>query len=329
GRVFTLQKSELIPDLGGGTSATVLLGPLSFGNRRLGVLALSAPKDERQFNANDFEVFNSITEQSAVALANAMSHQEAARNRADQQEIDNAGEIQKVLLPDRDPKVPGYRIAGKNIPARRLSGDYFDFIDLPGGRFGAVIADVSGKGMPGALVTVMCRTLLRAAAQGTTSPTTALSSLNRAIGPDMREDMFITMTYLVLEHGSPVVTLARAGHTDALVWRKNTGRVEAMRSPGMGVGIDDSGVVFERVTKDLSFDMQPGDCLLLFTDGVNEAMNPQGDEFGEARIETALARLAPAGPQAVLDGLLAELDTFLAGKRSHDDITLIALQKTA
>lgn len=329
GRVFTLQKSELIADLGGGSGATVLLGPLSFGNRKLGVLALTAPKSIRQFNANDFEVFNSITEQSAVALANAISHQEAARHRADQQEIDNACEIQKVLLPDRDPRLDGFVIAGKNIPARRLSGDYFDFIEMPGGRFGAVIADVSGKGMPGALVTVMCRTLLRSVAQGSTTPSAALAMLNRAIGPDMREDMFITMTYFTLQSGSPAVTLARAGHTDALLWRQATSRVEAVRPPGMGVGIDDSGTVFERVTRDATIHMQPGDCLLLFTDGVNEAMTPQGDEFGEARIEAALARLAPAGPQAVIDGLLAEVDTFLAGRRSHDDITLIALQKTA
>lgn len=328
GRVFTQEKGELILDHGTDERSTVLLGPLNFGAHRLGVLALTSPKGKRQFSANDFEVFNSITEQSAVALANATSHQEVIRNRADQQELDNASEIQKVLLPDREPQVPGFSIAGRNIPARRLSGDYFDYLELANGRFGAVIADVSGKGMPAALITVMCRTLLRSAALGAESPTAALAALNRIIAPDMREDMFITMTYLTLESGRPTVTLARAGHTDALLWRQATGKVEAIRPPGLGVGID-TGSVFERVTKDFSFDMETGDCLLLYTDGVNEALTPEGDEFGETRVESALIRLAPLGPNAVIDGLIAEVDGFLGGKRSHDDITLIALQKTA
>ncbi len=327
GRIFTQQKSELNPDLGSEIPVTALLGPLSFGTRRLGVLVLTAPKNSRQFNANDFEVFNSITEQSAFALANAMSHQEAAKHRADQQEMDNASQIQKVLLPDRAPTLPGFTIAGRNIPARRLSGDYFDYISMPDGRFGAVIADVSGKGMPAALVTIMCRTLLRSVAAGSLSPSAALAAVNRIIAPDMREDMFITMTYFTLQNGSPTVTLARAGHTDALLWRQATGKIEALRPPGLGVGID-KGSVFERVTKDITFDMLPGDCMLLYTDGVNEAITPQGDEFGEVRIENALARLAPNGPKSVIDGLISEVDAFLIGKRSHDDITLIALQKT-
>ena len=180
---------------------------------------------------------------------------------------------------------------------------------------------------PAALITVMCRTLLRSAALGAESPTAALAALNRIIAPDMREDMFITMTYLTLESGRPTVTLSRAGHTDALLWRQATGKVEAIRPPGLGVGID-TGSVFERVTKDFTFDMATGDCLLLYTDGVNEALTLEGDEFGEARIESALIRYAPQGPNAVVDGLIAEVDAFLGGKRSHDDITLIALQKT-
>jgi sigma-B regulation protein RsbU (phosphoserine phosphatase) len=148
GGIFTLQKTELIPDLGVesrlGTALVpsqqnviAMIGPLSFGTRRLGVLAVTSPKNARSYNANDFEVFNSLIEQSAFALANADVAQEAAKNRMDQQELLNASQIQKVLLPDRDPEVPGFIIAGKNIPARTLSGDYFDYFTLPDGRFGA------------------------------------------------------------------------------------------------------------------------------------------------------------------------------------------------
>lgn len=339
GGVFSQQKTELITDLGADIrlgpmlttsqhGVTAMIGPLSFGTRKLGVLAVTSPKQGRSYNANDFEVFNSLIEQSAFALANAMSHQEAAKNRMDQQELQNAQQIQQVLLPERAPKWPGFEIAGKNIPARTLSGDYFDYLKLPDGRFGAVIADVSGKGLGAAMITVMCRTLMRAKAITSASPSTVLGAVNRQIAPDIREDMFITMTYVVLSEDGRSLTLSRAGHNAALLWRKSSGKVEVLHPPGLGVGID-KGDVFERVTKDFGFEMHPGDCLLLYTDGVNEAMDAKGIEFGEERIQENLARHASSGPKAIIDGIIADLDAFLKGRRSHDDITLIALQKTA
>ena len=224
--------------------------------------------------------------------------------------------------------MPGFIIAGKNIPARTLSGDYFDYLTLPDGRFGAVIADVSGKGLGAAMITIMCRTLMRAQSQTSASPSAVLAAVNRQIAPDIREDMFITMSYVVVEPDGSKLTLSRAGHNAALLWRKATGKVETIHPPGLGVGID-KGAVFERVTKDASFEMQTGDCLLLYTDGVNEAMDPKGIEFGEERVEEELAKHAPNGPKAVIGGIILDLEHFLKGRRSHDDITLIAIQKTA
>lgn len=339
GDVYTRQSAELVADLGvdprldgnpptARQNVTSMIGPLSFGIRRLGILAVTSPKNDRSYNANDFEVFNSLIEQSAFALANAMSHQEAAKLRMDEQELQNASHIQQVLLPDRDPQIPGFVIAGKNIPARTLSGDYFDFLPAPDGRFGAVIADVSGKGLGAALITVMCRTLMRSHSGASASPSAVLAAVNRLIAPDIREDLFITMTYVVVEKDGSRLTLARAGHNAALLWHKATGEVEMLHPPGLGVGID-TGDVFERVTKDESFEMQPGDCLLLYTDGVNEAMDSKGHEYGEERVQDRLAKHAAQGPKAVIGGIIADLEHFLQGRRSHDDITLIAIQKTA
>lgn len=339
GSIFTQQKTEMAADLGKDSrlgqplvasqlNVTAMIGPLSFGTRKLGVLAVTSSKDARSYNANDFEVFNSLIEQSAFALANAMSHQEAAKNRMDQQELQNASQIQQVLLPDRDPEVPGFIIAGRNLPARTLSGDYFDFLKVPGGEFGAVIADVSGKGIGAAMITVMCRTLMRSKAASSSSPSAVLAAVNRLIAPDIREDMFITMSYVVVDKSGSRITMARAGHNAALLWRKTTGKVELIHPPGLGVGID-KGDVFERVTKDESFEMEPGDCLLLYTDGVNEAMDAKGMEFGDERVQEKLAKYAAQGPKAVIGGIIADLEHFLKGRRSHDDITLIAMQKTA
>lgn len=339
GGVYTTQKAEIIEDLrkdgrlgtGGAmfqNNITAMVGPLSFGPKKLGILAVTAPKNSRTYNANDFEVFKSVVEQSAFALANAMAHQAASEKKQIEAELRAASEIQRILLPERDPELKGYTIAGKNIPAKVLSGDYYDYIPLSETRQGVVIADVSGKGTAAAIITAMCRSILRSNSPSSESPAAVLSAVNRQLAPDIREDMFISMIYLTFDQKTDTLTLARAGHTLPLLWRKATGKVETLHSGGLAVGIDKGGV-FDRVTKDLEFKMQPGDCLLLYTDGINEALDAKGLEFGEERIHTALATLAPQGPQAVVGGIIADVDRFLGGKRSHDDITLIALQKAA
>jgi sigma-B regulation protein RsbU (phosphoserine phosphatase) len=339
GDLFKSQKVEIVDDLrkdgrlGGVVShfqahTTAILGPLSFGPQKLGILALTAPKDKRAYNANDFEVFKSIVEQSAFALANALAHQAAAEKKQIEAELRSASEIQRILLPESDPQLEGFEVAGSNIPAKVLSGDYYDYIPLPDGTLGAVIADVSGKGTAAALITAMCRSVLRSMAPTNPSPSAVLSAVNRQLFPDIREDMFISMIYLTLSSEDGMVRLARAGHTLPLLWRSATRKVDALNSAGLAVGID-KGEVFERVTKDISFAMQPGDCLLVYTDGINEALDVKGLEYGEERVQTTLAALAPNGPKAVVEGMIADVEKFLGGRRSHDDITLIAIQKKA
>ncbi len=337
GGIFQTQKVEVIPQLKEDTrlgghggdlhgTTTVMIGPLSSGSRQLGVLAVTSTAEGRVFTPNDFEVFRSLVEQSAFALANAMAHQEAAEKKQIEIELRSASDIQRILLPAQPPGMPGLTIAGKNIPAKVLSGDYFDYIPLEDGSLGVVIADVSGKGTAAAIITAMCRSAMRFSAQMTHVPSGTLAAVNRQLYPDIREDMFITMIYLIVSPQDGRMRLARAGHTRPLVWRKKTGTVETLNSGGLAVGID-KGNVFERVTKDLDFQLDPGDTLLLYTDGVNEATDAQGEEFGEQRLHTTLAKLAPQGPQAVVDGLILEVDNFCGGRRGHDDITLVVIQK--
>lgn len=338
GRVFTGQKSQHIDELArhGDLSSpsnehqngvTVLAGPLSSGDRKLGVLVVTANLNDRQFSQNDFEVFASLVEQSAFALANATAHQAMQSKRQLDAELKTASDVQRILLPERAPALEGYRFAARNRPARILSGDFFDYLVLDEKHFGAVIADVSGKGFPAALIAATCRSALQAHAQTRLSPTAALSAVNRQLAPDIRQGMFVSMVYLVLESGTPNITLTRAGHPNPLVWRKATGLVESIQSPGLGVGIDD-GDVFDRVTKDTTFTMAPGDVLLLYTDGVSEAEDRDGDMFEEPRIKEALAASAAQGADAVVDHLLAALNDFIGGQAPHDDVTVIAIQKT-
>lgn len=331
GRVYRAQRAEFLSDKASPDTvglAPVMIGPLSSGARRVGVLAVVGQKG-RTFSAIDFEVFNSLVEQSAFALANAMAHQEAHDKQQIEAELRSASEVQRILLPEADPVIRGVAIDGRNLPARVLSGDYYDYLDLADGKLGVVIADVSGKGTAAAIISAMCRALIRAKATADAPPSVVLSAVNRLIAEDIREDMFVTLVYLTLDCRTGDIVLARAGHTSPLIWRKATQSTETIVAPGMAVGIDSDGSVFERVTRDVTAHLDEGDCLLLYTDGISEAMDTDEEMFGEERIETVFAESAGLGPKKVVERILTEVDHFVGGQRSLDDITLIAVQKTA
>lgn len=305
---------------------SALLSPLRHANKDLGVLVVARRHADGKFTANDFSVFRSAAEQSSFAIGNARIHREAHEKRAMESELHNASEVQRILLPQQDPVVSGFRISGTNLPARIISGDYYDYVHLRDQKLGIVIADVSGKGVPAGLLMAMCRSALRSVAPGASSPSVAMAAVNRQLFPDIREDMFISMAYSILDPASGTLTLARAGHDPALHFRKETGKVELLRSPGLALGID-SGVVFERVTQDLEIGMQPGDCVLFHTDGVKEALSEDDEEFGMERMSEIFRLAAPLGAEAILVRMQEELKRFTGDGPQMDDITLVAIEK--
>lgn len=305
---------------------SVLLSPLRHANKDLGVLVVARRHEDGGFTANDFAVFRSAAEQSSFAIGNARIHREAHEKRAIEGELKNAREVQRILLPQQDPLVAGFRISGTNLPARIISGDYYDYIDLGAQKFGIVIADVSGKGVPAGMLMAMCRSALRSVAVGETSPSNVMAAVNRQIFPDIREDMFISMAYSVLDAASGTLTLARAGHEPALLFRRETGKVELLRSPGLALGID-SGAVFERVTRDQEVELKSGDCVLFYTDGMKEAVDAHEEEFGMERMCEAFRMAAPLGAEAVLTRMQDELSQFTGEGPQMDDITLVAIEK--
>ena len=303
-----------------------LLSPLSHAGKDLGVLVVARRHQDGVFTANDFAVFRSAAEQSSFAIGNARVHREAHEKRAIEGELQNAREVQRILLPQADPVVAGFRISGTNLPARIISGDYYDYLDLGDRKFGIAIADVSGKGVPAGLLMAMCRSALRSVAPGRTSPSEVLAAVNRQLFPDIREDMFISMAYAILDETKGKLVIARAGHDPALLFRRETGKVELLRSPGLALGIDE-GTVFERVTKDQEIDLFPGDCVLLYTDGVREAVDSHDEEFGMERMSEGFRLAAPLGSEAVLARMQEELRQFTGEGPQMDDITLVAIEK--
>jgi sigma-B regulation protein RsbU (phosphoserine phosphatase) len=305
---------------------SALLAPLRHAGKDLGVLVVARKHEDGPFTANDFTVFHSAAEQSSFAIGNARVHREAHEKRLIESELRNAREVQRILLPQRNPVVPGFRISGTNLPARIISGDYYDYFDLGEGKFGIAIADVSGKGVPAGLMMAMCRSTLRSVAPGRTSPSDVLAAVNRQLFPDIHEDMFVSMAYAILDPSNGILVLARAGHDAPLLFHHETGKVERLRPPGLALGID-SGAVFERVTKDFEVQLLRGDCVLLYTDGVREALDSDNEEFGMERMSEGFRMAAPLGAETVLARIQEELRQFTGKGPQMDDITLVAIER--
>ncbi len=303
----------------------VLLAPLVYGQKEVGVLAV-VKNSGQTFSANDRDVFGSIAEQSSFALGSAIIHAEAHEKRRLEDELKRASEIQRILLPKKPPGLRDYRLASAFSAARLVSGDYFDYVPVDEQRFGVAIGDVCGKGIAASLIMAMCRSTLRNNAVGNLSPASVLHAVNRAIFPDIREDMFVSLLYLVLTRDSNEIRLARAGHEPPLVFRKCSGEVETVEPPGMAAGIDD-GEVFERSLVDFPLSLDSGDLLLLYTDGVIEAANALDEEFGIDRLRETLAASASRGAKAVVDAVSESVADFVGKAPQSDDITLIAVEK--
>jgi sigma-B regulation protein RsbU (phosphoserine phosphatase) len=338
GRVWQTREPVLLTDLAGapelanlrGTSlgaTSVMITPLLYGKQNMGVLALGNGAGNAPFSPSDFVVFKSIAEQSAFALYNAIIYSEANEKKRLDHDLEIARDIQRILLPSEAPVVEGFEISGLNIPARHVSGDYFDYIKVDDDRLGVAIADVSGKGVPASIIMAICRSVLRSQATGNPSPADVLQKVNRQLYPDIKEDMFISMAYVVLDHVRKTVTLCRAGHDAPLHYEHRTQTITPLKPPGMVVGID-SGSVFDRITSDFVLTLEKDDCLLLYTDGVTEALDANGDEFGFDRMIVCVRASAASGAPAIIARIIDELRNFVGSQPQNDDITLIAIRKT-
>ncbi len=308
-------------------SASIMAASLRYGNQDLGVLALAQGPRGQPFSQGDFVVFKSIAEQSAFALYNAIIYSMANEKKRLDHDLEIARDIQRILLPSEAPGINGFQISGINAPARQVSGDYFDYIQVDEERLGVAIADVSGKGVPASLIMAICRSVLRAEAARNPSPADVLRKVNRQLYPDIKEDMFISMAYLILDHYRDEVKLARAGHDAPLLYKRHSNTVTPVKSPGMVVGID-SGSVFDRLTTDFAVPLERDDCLVLYTDGVTETLNSEGDEFGLERMMQAVRASASKGAQAIVNRIIDDVRDFTGSIPQNDDITLIAIRKT-
>ncbi|MFA5296321.1 MAG: SpoIIE family protein phosphatase [Methanoregulaceae archaeon] len=247
--------------------------------------------------------------------------QTTAEKERIEKELEIARGIQQSFLPESAPEIPGIDIAGMTLPAREVGGDFYDYIPVGGGRWGLVIADVSGKGVPAALFMGLSRTLVRANAMAQSSVSETLVRANELITENERSSMFVTVFYGVLDPARRSLAYASAGHNAPFMIR--SGGVETIVLKAEGIAL---GVVREIDLEEREITLDPGDILVLYTDGVTEAVNPLDEEFGVARLTATVERHRDAPSSAIIERVRDEVIRYSQGQPQFDDITLIVVK---
>jgi serine phosphatase RsbU (regulator of sigma subunit) len=254
-------------------------------------------------------------------------HVQREKQRLDD-ELRIAREIQKSLLPVRPPALAGLDIADLCEPAREVGGDYYDFFDLGPRRLGVLIADVAGKGTSAALYMAELKGLMLALSHSSPSPRQLLIDVNRRLSEHLDNRSFITMTYATIDLEQRMLVAARAGHTPLLVVSKGASEVVIPDGMVLGLRLADAAALFEQVLEEHSRPIAPGDVIVLYTDGITEAMDRSGDLFGDgalARVVTSQHTLTAAG---IRERVLREVKAFVGDAEPHDDMTMVVLKLT-
>jgi serine phosphatase RsbU (regulator of sigma subunit)/transposase len=244
-----------------------------------------------------------------------------------QKEIQVAQEIQHMLLPTTFPEVQGYDISTYYESAKEVGGDLFDFIRVDDDTIGIVVADVSGKGVPGSLVMTMIRTALRLEARGNKDPGDVLARVNDFVVDDMKKGMFVTMFYIILDSRNRVIHYASAGHNPMILYRTSTKQTYYLNPRGFPVGISlpDRKLFGQSIQTD-SIKLLEDDVLISYTDGITEAMNNARDLFSEERFLESIRKFAHHDAKAFVESMRQEITSFTQGAPQNDDITFVAIK---
>ena len=304
----------------GFTTRSVVAVPLKHNEAAIGVLELLNKKGGTFFREEDVALLETFTGQAVVALENARLHQAELVKERMQRELQLGFEMQRSLIPADTPSLENWEFSAWWQPAREVSGDFYDFIPLDTGS-GVVMADVADKGVHAALFMALSRSIIRASVLALHDPAAGLNQANKLIALDARQGMFLTLCYaLFLPDGQ--VTYVNAGHNPPLWYQAQHNTITELNPTGIFMGLA-SDIPLEQET----IICQPGDFIVLYTDGVTEAMNDRQEQFGEARLEQLVCKHNTSSADQLRDHLLAELDTFTGSTPQSDDITLVIAKK--
>ncbi|MCI0343639.1 MAG: SpoIIE family protein phosphatase [Planctomycetales bacterium] len=258
----------------------------------------------------------------AMTQSLAAAREKEIENQQRQHELHIATEIQANLLPKKIPRIPGFDFDAYYRPSKEVGGDYYDFIPIDDTHLGLIVADVSGKGVPGSMVMTMARSLIRLEAGRNLSAADTLVKTNRIIAADIRRGMFVTALYAILDIPNRTILVSSAGHNPMVIWRKESNGIQLVNPNGIALGFD-RGPIFERTAKEQLVRLGKGDRVVMYTDGVVESMNKDHEEFGDKHFYQLVQKVANRNSNQVVNIIVTKLDEHQGDAEQHDDITML------
>ncbi len=304
---------------------SLLLVPMRFHQKIMGVLAVVNRVDGNPFIQTDMNLLQSLADQASVSVHYAGLRESLDKKQRMDHDLSIARRIQTALLPKELPRVEGVELAAFNYPALEIGGDYYDFVQVDDTHLGIAIADVSGKGIGGAIMMSVCRSVLRAHALRHLNPADVLRLINQVLSQDIQEDMFVSMLYMVLNTATRELTVARAGHERPILCSGDKSGFTIIDSPGIAIGLSDSPT-FDKILKEVTLHLQPGDVIVAYTDGITEGMNERDEEWGIDNFLDSIRTAADEGAHSVLNNVRQRLERFVGDRPQYDDMTLLAIR---
>lgn len=266
--------------------------------------------------------FNEITLKFKSAQANIVEQERL------QKEMQVAQEIQHALLPRRFPEIEGYELAAVYRAAKDVGGDYFDFVWIDEDTMGIIVADVSGKGVPGSLVMTMIRTAIRLEARGNKSPSDILAKVNDFVAEDVKKGMFITIYFIILDSKERQISFSSAGHNPMILYRRDTDKCYFLNPKGIPLGLTlPDEISFRDSLQVDKLKLKKDDMLVIYTDGVTEAMNSRSEQYGNDRLVEFIKSHSHLSPTEFAAALDQDLITFTGNSPQNDDITLVVIKE--
>jgi sigma-B regulation protein RsbU (phosphoserine phosphatase) len=293
--------------------------PVSIDNNIIGVFNIESDTPNA-YTKHDLELMNGYASLAAVSIERARLHRERLVAKQLEDELGIARRIQMTFLPSRDPQIPGFDVAGINIPSTAVGGDYYDFIPIVSNQFGIAIGDVSGKGIPASLIMAAFRAGLKAEIRNNFAIRVILHKVNNLLYESIDRDMFVTAVYGVLDSRNRIFTFSNAGHNPPIL-KRGTGEVEYLGEGGVALGALQGSLYEER-----PISLIKGDILLFYTDGVTEVIDENGEEFGVKRLLQFLDNSQHLTAREIIENIVSETKKFSSANRETDDLTMIVIK---
>jgi sigma-B regulation protein RsbU (phosphoserine phosphatase) len=298
----------------------ILCAPMIVKNRLMGILYVDTSMKSGNFTQADSDLLSAVAGQAAIALENARLYTVAVEKGRMERELQMASEIQQALLPQTMPNIGTYEIVPFWQAAREMAGDFYDAFKLADDKFGVVIADVSDKGAGAALLMAVSRTMIRANANAGLSPRETIRRANDLIVEDVQSGMFVTVYHSVFYRDGRSVHV-NAGHNPPLFYHRRNHTIDTLPRGGRALGWE-----VDNPVQELPIQLQAGDMIIYYTDGLTEAENPQGQSYGESRLKQVVLDNAQQPIQTIVNKIIEDVEWFCAGIPPFDDLTLMIVR---